>query len=388
MHPLLAYAHSRRDAQIELIRRLVEIESPSDDKKAVDRLGEFLADTLAPVARIRIHRARDCGNHLRAEFRLPGGRKSGQLLALGHIDTVYPIGTLRRMPFRMAEGRLWGPGVFDMKTGISMIVFAAEALRELDRPVRRKIVMQLNSDEEVGSASSRPLTEAEARRSAAVLVLEPSFGLDGRVKTGRKGVGSYGITVKGQAAHAGLDFEAGASANLELARQLLRVAEFTDLRRGITVNPGVIRGGTRVNVIAEEATAEVDVRIARLADAPRLDRLFRRLRPIDRRTTISVEGGLNRPPLERSATVLRLYRHARRLAAELGVDLGETQVGGGSDGNFTAALGVPTLDGLGAVGEGAHAPHESVLIDRLPDRVALLARLLETTDERGGWNRR
>jgi len=376
--PLLSYAREQQQAQIELIRRLVEMESPSDDKAAVDRLGEFLADHLSPVAAIRIHGQRDCGNHLRAEFRLPGRKKSGQVLALGHIDTVHAVGSLARMPFRVADGRLWGPGIFDMKTGIAILIFAAQALREFDRPVRRRLVLQLNSDEEVGSNGSRRITEAEARKSAAVLVLEPSAGLDGRAKTGRKGVGGYTVRITGKAAHSGLDFQAGASATLELARQMLRIAEFTDPRRGITVNPGVIGGGTRVNVVAEQAWAEVDLRIARLADAPRLDRKFRALRPVDRRTRLEIQGGLNRPPLERTAAVISLYRRAQRIAEELGVELGETQVGGGSDGNFTAALGIPTLDGLGAVGEGAHAAHESVLIDRLADRVALLARLIES----------
>jgi glutamate carboxypeptidase len=383
MNPLLAWAVAHRPEMIDFIRRLVELESPSDDKAAVDRLGDFLAERLSRVATVRVHKDRRYGNHLRASFqlgktRLPGKKKSGRLLVLGHLDTVYPRGTLAQMPFRMAQGRLWGPGVFDMKTGLAILVFAVEALRELDRPVAREVVAQLNSDEEVGSPSSRPLTEAAAKQSAAVLVLEPSAGLEGRAKTGRKGVGSYTLRVKGKASHAGLDFEAGASAVLELSCQLLKLADFTDLKRGITVSPGLIGGGTRSNVVPEDAWAEVDVRIARRADGPRLDRRFRGLRPVDRRTRLSIEGGLNRPPLERTAEVVRLYRHARGLAAELGVELGETQVGGGSDGNFTAALGVPTLDGLGAVGEGAHAAHESVLIDRLADRVALVARLIET----------
>ncbi len=378
MDPVLSWAQSRRDALVAFIRRLVEMESPSDDKAAVDRLGAFLADWLTPAAAVRLHQAEKYGNHLRVEFRLPGAKKSGQVLVLGHLDTVYPVGTIGRMPFRVAEGRLWGPGVFDMKAGIAIAVFAAEALRELDRPARRRLVMQLNSDEEVGSESSRALTEAEAKKSAAVLVLEPSADLDGKVKTGRKGVGGFTVRVKGKASHAGLDFQAGASATLELARQLLRIAEFTDLERGITVNPGVVGGGTRVNVVAEEAWAEVDMRVVRLADAARIEKKFRSLRPVDRRTKLSIEGGLNRPPLERSPAVVALYRQAREIARELGVELGETQVGGGSDGNFTAALGVPTLDGLGAVGEGAHAAHENVILDRLGDRVALVARLMES----------
>ncbi len=365
MDPLLAF-----------LGKLVEIESPSDHKPSVDRCAEFLADSLAPLAAVRLHRARDYGNHLRAEFRLPGRRKDGQILVLGHHDTVYPQGTLRQMPFRTSADRAYGPGVFDMKGGIAIAFFALQALRDFDRPIARRIVLQLNSDEEIGSPSSRPLTEAEAKKSLAVLVLEPSAGLDGKVKTARKGVGSYTLRVQGRAAHAGLDFEAGASAILELSRQLLRISSFTALARGITVSPGVIAGGTRSNVIPENASAEIDIRIARLSDAARLDKKFHALRPHDGRCSLTVEGGLNRPPLERSAAVRQLYRQALKVATELGVPLGETQVGGGSDGNFTAALGIPTLDGLGAVGEGAHSPQESILLKRLPDRVALIARLL------------
>jgi glutamate carboxypeptidase len=366
------------DSILDFVQRLVEIESPSDHKPSADRCAEFLADQLSPVASVRMLRSREHGNHLRAEFRLPGRRKEGQILILGHHDTVYPVGTLGQMPFRVEENRAYGPGVFDMKGGIAIALFAVRALREQDRPVGRRVVLQLNSDEEIGSPSSRALTQAEARKSAVVLVLEPSAGLEGAVKTGRKGVGSYTLRVRGRASHAGLDFAGGASAVLELSRQLLRVAEFTDLKRGITVSPGLVSGGTRVNVVPEHAQAEVDIRIARLSDAARLDRRFRSLRPIDSRCTLAVEGGLNRPPLERTREVVRLYRHARALAQELGVELPETQVGGGSDGNFTAALGIPTLDGLGAVGEGAHSSGEHILVDRLGDRVALIAGLLET----------
>jgi glutamate carboxypeptidase len=238
------------------------------------------------------------------------------------------------------------------------------------------VLLQLNSDEEVGSVSSRALTEENARRSHAVLVLEPGTGLDGKLKTARKGVGAFTVTVRGKASHAGVDFQAGASAVLELARQINTIAGFTKLDRGITVNAGVIAGGTRSNVVAAEARAEVDIRVSRLRDAAVLERKFRALKPFDRRCTIAVSGGLNRPPLERSPAVQRLFHNARKLALELGIELEESSTGGGSDGNFTAALGIPTLDGLGAVGEGAHAAHESILINRIADRTALLAKLL------------
>jgi glutamate carboxypeptidase len=263
-----------------------------------------------------------------------------------------------------------------MKSGIAFFVYAMRAIRDLNLPVRHKVVLQLNADEEVGSESSRPLTEEAARASKFVLVLEPANGLDGKLKTARKGVGDYVVTVRGRAAHAGLDFTAGASAIVELARQIERIAGFTNLERGVTVNPGVISGGTRTNVVAAEARAEVDIRIARMDDATYLEQCFRALETIDKRCTIEVTGGLNRPPLERSPAIEKLFRHAANLAAQLGVKLDESAVGGGSDGNFTAALGIPTLDGLGGVGEGAHAVNESILIDRIADRTALIAKLV------------
>ena len=361
---------------IELTRALVECESPSDDVAAVDRFVELMADTMAPLGAVRRVSGGSYGRHLVCEMRLPGRKKEGRILALGHSDTVWPLGTLRTMPFRSDEGRLWGPGVLDMKGGIVLFVFAARALKELDIPVASRVRLQLNSDEEVGSPSSRVLTEKNARESTAVLVLEPGTGLVGKLKTARKGVGEYQIVVHGKASHAGVDFEAGASATLELARQIERIYTFTDLDRGITVNPGVISGGTRSNVVAAEARAEIDVRVVRAADAGVLEKKFRDLRPYDTRCSIEVSGGLNRPPMPRTKDTVRLFQMAQRLARELDVELEGSLSGGGSDGNFTAALGVPTLDGLGAVGEGAHATNESILIDRMADRAALLAKMM------------
>ena len=261
-----------------------------------------------------------------------------------------------------------------MKGGLALFISAMRILRETDAAVSRKIVLQVNSDEEIGSPSSRPLTEGIARTSDAVLVLEPAAGLDGKLKTARKGVGDYTVTVHGQAAHAGLDFEKGASAILEMARQIERIAGFTKLGQGITVSPGVIHGGTRSNVVAAQCQVELDVRIARLNHAGYLTRQFASLKPFDKRCRIEVTGGMNRPPMERTAGSRALFGKAKVLAAELTLE--ECSVGGGSDGNFTAALGVPTLDGLGAVGEGAHAANESVLISKIPERMALLARLI------------
>jgi glutamate carboxypeptidase len=379
MDALLRWAHEQQNALISFVRELVECESPSDDPAAVTRFTDLFAARISDIARVRQIKADGFGPHLMCEFALPGlPRKEGQILALGHADTVWPIGTLTQMPWREQDGRLWGPGVFDMKGGLALFVFAMRGLRALDIPVRRHVILQINSDEEVGSDSSRWLIEKNARDSDAVLVIEPAAGLDGKLKTGRKGVGDYKILVKGKASHSGLDFTAGASAILELSRQIVKVANFTNLDRGITVNPGVIAGGTRTNVVAEEAHADVDMRIAKLRDADTLERKFRALKPVDKRCTIQVTGGLNRPPLERSAGVVKLFRHAKKLARELGVDLGETTVGGGSDGNFTGALGIPTLDGLGAIGEGAHAVNESILVNRLADRTALLGKLVST----------
>ena len=368
---LLSYARARQSEMAALIRQFVECESPSDDAAAVNRFVELVSDTLTPFGKVKTF-----GGHLVCEVQLPGRKKSGQVMALGHADTVWPVGTLRTMPFREADGRLWGPGVLDMKAGIAFFIFAVRGLRELEIPVGSKVLLQLNTDEEVGSETSRALTEKNAARSKAVLVLEPGTGLEGKLKTARKGVGDFTVRVRGKASHAGVDFQAGASAVLELARQIDFIAGFTEPKRGITVNPGVIAGGTRSNVVAAEARAEIDIRVRRLKDAPALEKKFRALKPYDSRCTIEVSGGLNRPPMERSAGIIRLFRTAQGLARELGVELEESQTGGGSDGNFTAALGVPTLDGLGGVGEGAHAANESILIDRMADRTALVAKLL------------
>lgn len=372
----LSFAQSRQSEIVGLIRRLVECESPSDDPAAVNRFVELFAGAVSDIAETRTFTGGRFGNHLRCEFELPGRRKSGQILAIGHSDTVYTTGTLARMPFREADGRIWGPGVLDMKGGLAFFVFAIRALRALETPVSRRVVLLVNSDEEVGSDSSRALIEREARKSDAVLVLEPATGLEGKLKTARKGVGDYTMIVRGRSAHTGLDFSSGANAIVELARQIGKVSGFTKLERGVTVSPGVISGGTRSNVVPDEARVTIDIRAPRESDAAALDRKFRALKPVDKRCTIEVAGGVNRPPMERSAGVVRLFRTARRLAGELGRELEESTSGGGSDGNFTAALGVPTLDGLGAVGECAHSPRENILADRIADRTALLAKLV------------
>jgi glutamate carboxypeptidase len=373
----LRSARVKQKEIIACIQALVESESPSDNPSCIDEFVKLFRGMVSDIARVRTYP----GAHVRCEFQLPGlsergSKKQGQILALGHSDTVWPVGTLKRMPFRQSRGRLWGPGVLDMKAGLVFFVFAMRILRELDVPVRRRVVLQVNSDEEIGSPSSRLLTEEGARQSAAVLVLEPGTGLEGKLKTARKGVGDVRITVRGRAAHAGLDFEKGANAVVEMARQIERIARFTRLDKGITVSPGVIQGGTRSNVVPAECHVEVDVRAPSASAQRYLERQFASIKPFDKRCAIEVTGGLNRPPMQRSVGSRRLFQTAKKLAAELGMTLEESSSGGGSDGNFTAALGVPTLDGLGAVGEGAHAIHESILIDRIADRTALLAKLV------------
>ena len=371
MDPFLKWSGSNQPALIKVIREFVECESPTDSPAAVKRFMDLLIESVSDIATCRPTEA--CA--LICKFKLPGRAKKGQLLALGHADTVWPLGTLVTMPFRRVQGRLWGPGVLDMKAGLALFIFAMRALIELDIAVPHEVVLLVNPDEETGSKASRAGTEALARKSKGVLVLEPGTGLEGRVKTARKGIGAWTLKVHGIAAHAGVDFANGASAIVELARQIETISAFTEFERGITVNPGVISGGTRSNVIAAEAWAEIDFRVPRLRDAKALDQKFRALKPFDKRCSLELTGGLNRPPMERSKGIAALYARARDLAADLDVELEESSTGGGSDGNFTAALGIPTLDGVGAVGEGAHAAHESILIDRIPDRVALLAKL-------------
>jgi glutamate carboxypeptidase len=377
VHPFLAFAEAKHPAIVAFIGELARCESPSDQPQAVNRFVNLLAGRLDGAAHMQTLPGGRFGNHLRCEFKLQGAKSdAGKILVLAHSDTVWPLGTLAQMPLREEHGRLWGPGVLDMKSGIAFFVYAILTLRMLEIPVRRNILFQVNSDEEVGSETSRHFTEEAARQSAIALLLEPGTGLKGKLKTARKGVGDYSVTVKGKASHAGVDFRAGASAVVELARQIPKIAAFTNLKQGVTVNPGVIAGGTRTNVVAAEAHVDVDIRIAKIKDAAALDKKFRALRPFDKRCSIQVEGGLNRPPMERSPAIRSLFQKARACAKELGVSLEESATGGGSDGNFTAALGVPTLDGLGGVGEGAHAANESILLDRIADRTALLAMLL------------
>lgn len=375
MRALLAGARRKQAALLDLMQRLVRAESPSDSKAAVDACGALAAaHATALGGRVKLHRQREFGNLVEARFG-PRTKSSGAepVLILGHIDTVWPLGTLKAMPCRVSDGRLWGPGTLDMKAGVAMAFTAIELLSEASL-LRREIVLLLNSDEEIGSPVSRPITERIASECGAVYVLEPAQGL--AYKTARKGTGNWRVEVKGVAAHAGVDFEKGASAILELARVVEKVSGWTDLQRGLTVSVGTVGGGSKTNVIPAEAWCEVDVRIARKADGPRIEGKFARLKTADARCALTVTGGINRPPMERTSGTVRLFKKARALAAELRLALDEAATGGASDGNFTSALGVPTLDGMGAVGEGAHARHESIYLEHLAPRTALLAGML------------
>jgi len=373
----LKYCQARKDQIVQTIRQLVEVESPTESKDAVDRLGALLAGRFEALGgHAKFHRVQSFGDHLQVDF--AGARSDKPVLLLGHLDTVYPLGTLATMPCRISDGRLFGPGSFDMKSGIAFMLHAIEALRSLHQDtLPRPVTVLLVSDEEVGSDTSRAILESLAKRSAAVLVLEPSHGPKGALKTARKGIGEYLLKVTGKAAHSGLDFEKGQSAILELARQTMAISKLVNLKRGLTLNVGTIQGGTRVNVIPAEASAVLDVRVARKQDAAAIDRKLRSLRPFNRKCKLEITGEMNRPPMERTSAVAGLYNKAAGIAKQLGWKLEEAAVGGGSDGNFTAALGIPTLDGLGGVGEGAHATHESILISELPRRAALLAALIE-----------
>jgi len=371
MRTLLTYCDANRDWLTEVVLALVAAESPSTDKAAADACGRLVAELLAASGgRVDILRRDAVGDIVRARFGA-GGRR---VLLLGHYDTVWPVGELRRQPARAEGGFLYGPGVYDMKAGIGLAMLALRAV--VDGPgLAGHVTVLLTSDEETGSRHSRAVIEDEARAADAVLVLEPALP-DGSVKTARKGCAQYTLRLTGVAAHAGVEPEKGASAVHELARLITIVASWNDPAHGLTLNVGTFQGGTRGNVVAESAHAEVDVRFVSGTDGARIDGAMRSLGTADPRVRLDVTGGIDRPPLERTPSVAALYELARTAAADLGQTLGEGSTGGGSDGNFTAALGVSTLDGLGALGAGAHAVGERVDAGALPGRAALLAGLI------------
>ncbi|PYR89810.1 MAG: carboxypeptidase [Acidobacteria bacterium] len=371
MERLLQHCESHVDEIVETIEALVRLESPSTDKAAVDRCGAEIAERLRRAgADVELLRREERGDHILA--RIPGSGRP--VLLLGHFDTVWPVGALGRMALRRDGTRLHGPGTFDMKAGIAIALGAIAALRATGTE-HPPISMLWTTDEEIGSGTSREPIESIARGAAAVLVLEPALP-GGALKTARKGCGEFELTVQGIAAHAGVDPGKGASAIHELAAQVARIQRFEDLDRGVSVNVGIIEGGSRPNVVAEHARAVVDVRAPTMTDARRVEAEFQRLQPVGRGTRLNIRGGFERPPLERTAAVAHLFSVARGVASLLGRDLQEGSTGGGSDGNFTGALGVPTIDGLGPVGDGAHAAHEYVDVAELPWRAALVAGLL------------
>ncbi len=359
------------------LEAFVRTESPSTEKVAADACAEVIAkEWRKREVHVELFEQKHRGAHLRITCASGDGHTPrSQLLVLGHYDTVYCTGTLAKMPFRIAAGCVYGPGVFDMKAGIVQALFALDAIRRCGATLKKRIVFLWTSDEEIGSESSRKLIESEAKRSDAVFVLEPALGPKGLLKTARKGVGEAEIIVDGRASHAGLAPEKGVNAIHELSLQLARLMEWNDLPRGISINAGLIEGGTRPNVIPDRARAILDLRALRSNDMQRIEKRLRGLQPILRGAKIEVHGGFNRAPLERKISA-ELFQRALSLAKQMGFAIGEATAGGGSDGNLTAALGVPTLDGLGAVGDGAHSSSEYILARTMPQRAALLAALL------------
>lgn len=359
---------------LQMLRAAVEIESPSDSRAAVSAMARFWAREFRRAGgKTAVHQHPQAGCAVTAEF-WPSARVRKPLLLLGHTDTVWSVGTLSRMPFRVARGRAWGPGALDMKSGLVIGTWAIRALRATGRQPSRPVRFFLNPDEETGSLAFRARLLAEARRAHACLVLEPAAD-GGAVKTSRKGVGVFTLSVHGRSAHAGIDPAAGVNAIGEMARQITRIEALARPAQGLTISPGLVAGGTRVNVVPEFASMTFDVRIARRQDGPWIEQKLRALKPVNPGAHLELKGGINRPPMERRSTAA-LFRTARALAAQLGFQLPEASTGGGSDGSFAAALGIPTLDGLGGVGGGAHAPSEHILVRELPRRAALLAALL------------
>lgn len=357
-----------------LLRQLAAIESPSFDKAAVDTCAAFVAEQLRALeADVTIVPQTTAGNQIQATW--PGADPSTQFLTLCHLDTVWPIGTLAGMPLREENGKLFGPGVYDMKAGTAILLTTLRVLRETGLQPKHPVRMLFTSDEEVGSVTSRDLIEAEARRSLLTIALEPALA-NGQIKTFRKGVGDFTVVAHGRAAHAGGDHQKGINAIEELAYHIPALQRLTDYTTGTTINVGLIKGGSASNVVPERAEMEVDFRISQMAEIDRVVTAIQGLQPVLNGARLEISGGLNRPPMEHNATMVKTFEQAQRLAASIGLTLEEGSTGGGSDGNFTAGLGIPTLDGMGAIGDGAHATHEHVVIASLAERAALLATIL------------
>jgi len=367
MQDLLTPFTEQLPEAVALLEEMVSMESPSYDKELTDSFVQFLAGKFQEIGGdVDIVPAAKVGNHLRVKF---SDASTHRVLLLGHTDTVWTAGEIAKRPFKIENGRATGPGVFDMKAGILLMWMAMRALKA------RPVTILLNSDEEIGSSSSRSLIESEASQCRAVLVLEPSLP-GGALKTARKGVGRFTVKAIGRAAHAGIDPGKGVNAVEEISRQILKLQQMTDSTRNTTVTVGVVQGGTRPNVVPAEAAAEIDVRIASIDEAGRIAAMIKALSPELPGARLEIRGGINRPPMERNTETDRLFGAAREIASEFGLDLKEGSTGGASDGNFTSAIGIPTLDGLGAIGGGAHAIDEWIEIDSLPQRAALLAGLI------------
>ena len=372
---LLDLIRSRRDEWLDVLKGLVEHESPSRDKPSLDALATKLAARFEAIGgEVELVANPDGGDHIRARF-FGGCSDRKPALVLGHYDTVWPLGTLATMPFKVEGGKAFGPGVFDMKASLVEAEFCMGGLRDRDRPPPRPIELLVTSDEEIGSPASRGLIEESAKGSEYVLVLEPPLP-DGSLKTARKGVGHFVVEVEGKPAHAGVEPRKGISAIRELAHQILYLHALTDHEAGVSVNVGVIEGGTTPNVVPARASARVDVRATTIEQAGMIEEAIRQARSYLPGTRLTVHGGFNRPPMERTEGVASLFQRARSIARTIGLELGEGATGGGSDGNFTAAIGLPTLDGLGIAGSGAHAAHEQIDLDSFPERAALLGALL------------
>lgn len=373
---LLQLLRPRVNGMLAMLEKIVKAESPSLEKAAADRCAMLIAsEWRRRGAKTELLAQKHRGDHIRAVVSGHAKESDGQLLILGHYDTVYSRSTLAKMPYRVRGGKAYGPGTFDMKAGIVQALFALEALLQANVTLRKRLVFLWTSDEEIGSGSSRRLIESESRRSDAVFVMEPAYGKRGLLKTARKAIGGAEIIVHGRASHAGLAPEEGINAIHEIAAQLAQLEKWNDPRAGITVNAGIIEGGTRTNVIPERARALLDLRALRVSDMRAIERKLKELHPRHKGAKLEIHGGFDRPPLERKMSAT-LFARAKSLAAQMKEKLGECTVGGGSDGNFTAALGIPTLDGMGAVGDGAHSNHEHVVVRHMPVRAALLAAML------------
>lgn len=366
----------RRPRLLDTLEQLVRLESPSLDKAAVDKLGDYIQEQLTGLeASVEVQPRENVGNILIASWPATDGAAGEPLLVMTHIDTVWPLGTLNRLPFSIEGDIARGPGIYDMKASVAMMLVALAEIRAQGL-AHRPITWLITTDEEIGSRESRELIESLASRSAYVLCLEPPVPPAGALKTARKGVGQFELTVNGVAAHAGADPEKGVSAILEMAKQIEYLHGLTDFSKGTTVNVGVVKGGTRPNVIAARATAEIDLRVTTMAEAERTVEAIRGVKPHLAGASVSMQGGINRPPMERTDAIVAAFQRAREIGAGLGLDLSEASTGGASDGNFTAAAGATTIDGLGCLGDGAHADHEHIRISGLIERAGLLAALL------------